>query len=181
MFRLKAKNRLNKLSRFFFTAFFMKKHESAAALRRERNVGLPGRLTKDAGTHLASWLQLVSNVSEEDATTWVESPRHERTAGALKKIQELHGKKAGHSSRVIDAAFSGQLLATKDKSSMRLWRARDGNLLRVIGACNGKSVAFSPSGQNIVTGTVGSKLKIWGPAGGSAVGCGKTKITAGKA
>ena len=64
---------------------------------------------------------------------------------------------------------------------MRLWRARDCNLLRVIGGCTGKAVAFSPTGNNIVTGTVETeKIKIWGPAGGSAVGAGNTKITAGK-
>ena len=64
---------------------------------------------------------------------------------------------------------------------MRLWRARDGTLLRVVGACSGKGIAFSPNGQNIVTGTVETgKIKIWGPAGGSAVGAGKAKITAGK-
>lgn len=146
----------------------------------ERRVGLPGRLSKGAGTHLASWLQLVSNVSEDEAAGWIRAERHERTAELLKRVQEIHGKKVGHSGKVIDAAFSGQLLATKDKSSMRLWRARDGNLLRVVTACTGKSVAFSPTGQNIVTGTVGSKIKIWGPAGGSAVGCGNAKITAGK-
>ena len=149
--------------------------------RGERNVGLPGRLSKGAGTHLASWLQLVSNISDDEAEKWISAKRHERTAEVLKRVQESHGKKLGHSSKIVDAAFSGQLLATKDKSSMRLWRARDGNLLRVVTACTGKSVTFSPTGQNIVTGTIGSKLKIWGPAGGSAVGCGNTKITAGKA
>ena len=59
---------------------------------------------------------------------------------------------------------------------MRLWRAKDGTLLRVIGSCLGKQVAFSPTGNNIVTGTASKppKLKIWGPAGGSAVGVGNT-------
>ena len=65
---------------------------------------------------------------------------------------------------------------------MRLWRARDGTLLRHIGGCAGNGVAFSATGQNIVTGNAETmKIKIWGPAGGSAVGAGKTKITAGKA
>ena len=64
---------------------------------------------------------------------------------------------------------------------MRLWRARDGTLLRVVSACKGDAVAFSTSGQNIVTGNKGGgRVVVWGPAGGSAVGCGKTKITAGK-
>ena len=64
---------------------------------------------------------------------------------------------------------------------MRLWRERDGTLLRVMSAVVGTNIRFSPSGQNIITGFPGTeKIKIWGPAGGSAVGCGKTKITAGK-
>ena len=59
---------------------------------------------------------------------------------------------------------------------------RDGSLLRVLSGCGGDSVAFSPSGHNIVTGTLKTgRIKIWGAAGGSAVGCGKRKITNGKA
>ena len=146
----------------------------------DRKVGLPGRLKKGAGTHLASWLQLVSNVPHETDESWLQADKHVKTRETVKKIQGIHGRKAGHSGAIVDAALSGQLLATKDKTSMRLWRARDRTLLRVISACTGRSVAFSPSGQNIITGTVGSKLKVWGPAGGSALGSGKTKITAGK-
>ena len=81
-----------------------------------------------------------------------------------------------------DAAVSGELLATKDEKSMRLWRSRDGTLLRVVTAGPGSRVAFSPTGNNIVTGFAGGKkVKIWGPAGNSAVGCGNSKITAGTA
>ena len=65
---------------------------------------------------------------------------------------------------------------------MRLWRSKDGTLLRVVSGCVGDGVAFSPTGQKIVTGYINemAKLKLWVPASGSAVGCGKTKITAGK-
>ena len=97
-------------------------------------------------------------------------------------MQQQHGKNAGHSSAIIAAAASGELLVTKDVKSMRLWRIRDGTLLRVVGACPGNRVAFSPTGGNIITGTLGStNMKVWGPAGASAVGVGNTKITTGKA
>ena len=145
-------------------------------------LGLPGRLSKGAGTHLASWLQEVSNVSDEEALAWLEQPRHPKTDEVLAAVQGHHGSKSlGHSGPVVDAAFSGELLATKDRSSMRLWRARDGALLRVVSACHGDAIAFSPTGSNIVTGSAkASQVKVWGPAGGSAVGCGNAKITAGK-
>ena len=184
-------------------------------------LGLPGRLSKGAGTHLASWLQQVSNVPEEEAIAWLESPRHERTNEAVAALQHCHGKTVGHAGQILDAAFSGDLLVTKDATSLRLWRARcavgdqrycgfflsiclasvcvksiqddalltcvacfrrDGSLLRVLSGCAGDSVAFSSSGHNIVTGTLKTgRIKIWGAAGGSAVGCGKRKITNGKA
>mmetsp|Transcript_18753 Transcript_18753/g.30093 ORF Transcript_18753/g.30093 Transcript_18753/m.30093 type:complete len:148 (+) Transcript_18753:80-523(+) len=145
-------------------------------------VGLPGRLSKGAGTHLASWLQEVSNVLNEEANLWLEQPKDPRTANVFAALTERHGKSAGHSQPIIDAAVSGELLATKDAKSMRLWRARDGALLRVVSACPGKGVAFSPTGNNIVTGTCGTaQIKVWGPAGNSAVGCGNTKITVGRA
>eukprot|EP00929_Paragymnodinium_shiwhaense_P040380 TRINITY_DN21093_c0_g1_i1.p1 TRINITY_DN21093_c0_g1~~TRINITY_DN21093_c0_g1_i1.p1 ORF type:complete len:147 (+),score=27.75 TRINITY_DN21093_c0_g1_i1:102-542(+) len=143
--------------------------------------GLPGRLKKGAGTHLASWLQEVGNVPLEEAAEWLRAPREEATTELLAALKQKHGKAVGHSGPIIDAAACGQLLVTKDAGSMRLWRARDGTLLRVITACPGDAVAFSPSGNNIVTGTVGGKIKTWGPAGQSAVGIGNTKITAGKA
>ena len=146
-------------------------------------IGLSGRLSKGAGTHLASWLQEVANVSQNEAMSWLEEPPHPRTEEALAALRKRHSSQnAGHAGPIIDASFSGELLATKDEKCLRLWRARDGTLLRVVSACPGTRVAFSPCGSNIVTGTVKTgKIKIWGPAGGSAVGCGKTKITAGKA
>lgn len=87
-------------------------------------LGLPGRLSKGAGTHLASWLQEVSNVPEEEARSWLESPRHERTNEAVAALQHCHGKTVGHAGQILDAAFSGDLLVTKDATSLRLWRAR---------------------------------------------------------
>ena len=141
-----------------------------------------GRLSKGAGTHLASWLQEVDNVSVDEAVSWLNEPRHPKTSQILEVLRESKGKNLGHAGPIVDAAFSGELLATKDKASLRLWRARGGTLLRVVGGCPGNGVAFSPTGQNIVTGTgTAAKVKIWGPAGGSAVGCGNAKITAGKA
>ena len=145
-------------------------------------LGLPGRLSKGAGTHLASWLQEVANVTPEEAILWLEAPRDSRTPDVLTALRQQHGKNLGHAGRIVDAAFSGELLVTKDEKCMRLWRARDGTLLRVVSACHGDGVAFSPSGHNIVSGTAKTgKIKIWGAAGGSAVGCGNSKITVGKA
>ena len=144
--------------------------------------GIVGRLKKGAGTHLASWLQEVDNISNEEALVWLAAEPNPKLEQALAKLKETHGKNGGHANKIIDASFSGELLVTKDDKSMRLWRARDCNLLRVIGGCLGNRVVFSPTGNNIVTGTVEPlKIKIWGPAGGSAVGAGNAKITASKA
>merc|ERR1712138_4277 len=86
--------------------------------------GLPGRLTKGAGTHLASWLQeskgltaqegqdLLDNSQAADATV-----RGER---ALAGLWETHGRKAGHSNKITDVAYSGDIVVTKDGTSMRL-------------------------------------------------------------
>jgi hypothetical protein len=83
-----------------------------------------------------------------------EQPRHAKTSEVLAAFS-LHQarKNVGHSSIVVDDVFTGELLATKDKKSMRLGWARDETLLRVLGGCSGDAVAFSPTGQNIVTGT----------------------------
>jgi len=133
---------------------------------------------RDKNTHP----QEVGNVGAEEAISWLEAPRHPQTQAALEALRQRHGKTVGHAGKIVDAAFSGELLATKDAKCMRLWRARDGTLLRVVSACPGDGVAFAPNGQNIATGSVKlSRVQIWGPAGGSAVGCGKTKITHGKA
>ena len=99
----------------------------------------------------------------------------------LASLRDRHGKNAGHSGPIVDAAMSGELLATKDEKCMRLWRARDGTLLRVVSACAGSGVAFSPCGHYIVTGNAKTKkIKVWGAAGGSAFTAGKSKITTGK-
>ena len=169
--------------------------------------GFTGRLTKGAGTHLASWLQEVDALTADEAQSLLDThqpdgarstPRGERAWAGL---QGAHGKRMGHAKKITDVAFSGELLATKDPSSMRLWRARgDFALLRVV-SCRGKHVAFHPCGQFIVTGTRGAAnaapaagegdgcvpankqpvggLKVWGPAGGSAFSVGKKSIPRG--
>ena len=160
--------------------------------------GFTGRLTKGAGTHLASWLQEVDALTAEEAQTLLDThfpdgarstTRGERAWAGL---QGAHGKRMGHAKRITDVAYSGDILVTKDPASMRLWRARgDYALLRVVSA-RGKHVAIHPCGQFIVTGTRGAAngateddksvkhaggLKIWGPAGGSAFTVGKKSIT----
>lgn len=203
--------------------------------------GFAGRLSKGAGTHLASWLQEVDTPSltmqeaqallDADASgaapTANSGPRGER---ALKGLLEKHSggklgvdgqgvtranrekasKCLGHAKLITHIAYSGDMIVSKDTGSMRLWRAGgDFCLLRVV-SCPGPHVAFHHTGQFIVTGArtataaavtetpienmqededaatasaepkVSSVLKIWGPAGGSAVGAGKTEITMNK-
>ena len=165
--------------------------------------GLPGRLSKGAGTHLASWLQESTALTPQEAQSLLDScesraknsPKGEK---ALAGLRDRHGNRCGHSKPITDVAFSGDLLVSKDDGSMRMWRSGgDYALLRVV-ACRGKHVAFHRTGQFIVTGTrneasgdgeddgCASKarplckgLKVWGPAGGSAVGAGNAKITTG--
>eukprot|EP00605_Chrysophyceae_sp_TOSAG23-4_P002281 GSChrysophyteH1.ASY1.ANO1.2527.1 assembled CDS len=147
--------------------------------------GLSGRLTKGAGTHLASWLQEVTALTQGEAQGLLDEAvsisSNKRGIVPLNGLQDAHGKKAGHSKPISDVAYSGDVLITKDSSSMRLWRARgDYALLRVV-TCRGPHVAFHPNGQFVVTGTRGSApgqggLKIWGPAGGGTQTAGKRKI-----
>ena len=167
--------------------------------------GFTGRLTKGAGTHLASWLQEVDALAADEAQSLLDThqpdgarstPRGERAWAGL---QSAHGKRMGHAKRITDVAYSGDILVTKDPASMRLWRARgDFALLRVVTA-KGPHVAIHPCGQFIVTGTRGAAngaaadggeegkpaakpaggLKVWGPAGGSAFTAGKKAITRG--
>jgi hypothetical protein len=135
--------------------------------------GLPGRLTKGAGTHLASWLQEVNAMSVEEAQELLDSSEsvseNKRGEISLAGLLEAHGERAGHSRPFTNVAYSGDVLVTKDPVGMRLWRARgDYALLRVV-SCRGNDAAFHPNGQFIVTGTRGGNgkhLKIWGPAGG---------------
>ena len=162
--------------------------------------GFSGRLTKGAGTHLASWLQEVTALTAEEGQTLLDENGSQpsstiRGERAKEGLLKSHGKKFGHSKRVTDIAYSGDIIITKDSGQMRLWRARgDFALLRVV-SCRGKHVTIHPCGQYIVTGnrsfensnkeeSKGSKktiIKIWGPAGQSAVGIGNAKITRGKA
>ena len=129
----------------------------------------------------------------------------EKGQQALDGLFRVHGKRCGHAKPITDVAYSGDVLASKDPCSMRLWRAGgDYALLRVV-TCPGKHVRFHHTGQFIVTGTRlteqaadanqagdehahtpnasprGKLLRIWGPAAGSAVGAGKKKITTGAA
>ena len=153
--------------------------------------GLPGRLTKGAGTHLASWLQESDALSPEEAQTLLDSNfstanTSVRGRRALEGLFSKHGKKAGHSNAITDIAYSGDILCTKDVSGMRLWRASgDFALLRCV-ASRGAHVAIHESGQFIVTGergrgigAKGHRVKIWGPSGGSAFSAGKKPIVGG--
>ena len=120
--------------------------------------GLPCRLSKGAGTHLASWLQASNALSPEEAQVLLDengcsAKASVRGARALEGLLAAHGKKAGHAKPITDVAFSGEILVSKDASSMRLWRASgDYTLLRVV-AAGGKHVAIHRSGQFIVSGT----------------------------
>ncbi len=147
--------------------------------------GLPGRLTKGAGTHLASWLQEVTVLSKESAQSLLDgtdenssmSNNNMRKERAIAGLKAAHGENAGHANPITDMAYSGDIIITKDRAGMRLWRSRgDYALLRVV-TCKGKHAAFHSNGQFIVTGTRGGGttggLKIWGPAGGSAYSVGK--------
>lgn len=174
--------------------------------------GLPGRLSKGAGTHLASWLQESRALSTEEAQALLDSGESraqstQRGERALAGWRSAHGRCAGHAKPITDVAHSGDLLVSKDPTSMRLWRAQgDFALLRVIGGCKGKHVAIHHTGQFIVTGTrtpvagaaataaaaatadvaaaaaaaaKARKPKVWGPAGGSAFSAGKKTHTTG--
>ena len=114
---------------------------------------------------------------------WLLSESDQQTEAVIQNVIKHVGiKSLGHNNLILSFAYSRKVLVTKDEKSMRLWRAKDGTLLRVISVCPGDTVSFSPRGQKIVTGYINKKsqMKFWGPAGASAVGCGKTKIKAGK-
>ena len=164
--------------------------------RKRPPKGLPGRLTKGAGTHLASWLQEVQALSAEEGQALLDA--RGENEGAAENVRGMrakeglfakHGVRAGHANKVTDVCWSGEMVLTKDKASLRLWRARgDFALLRVVSA-RGAHVAVHSCGQFIVTGTRGAGassenpkaggLKIWGPAGGSAFSTGKKDLTTG--
>ena len=166
--------------------------------RKVPPTGLPGRLTKGAGTHLASWLQEVQALSAEEGQALLDARGEEEEEGATENVRGVrakeglfakHGARVGHANKVLDVCWSGEMVLTKDKASLRLWRARgDFALLRVV-SCRGAHVAVHSCGQFIVTGTRGAGacsekpkaggLKIWGPAGGSAFSTGKKDLTTG--
>ena len=155
--------------------------------------GLPGRLTRGAGTHLASWLQESTALSLEEGQSLLDSgfsvaeSSGVRGKRALDGLYQKHGKKVGHTNLVSDVAYSGDILISKDSGGMRLWRAGgDFALLRCVSA-KGAHVAVHESGQFIVTGTRGREIgnkyrpKIWGPAGASAFATGKKNISVARA
>ena len=161
-----------------------------------RRVGLPGRLTKGAGTHLASWLQPSNAFSMPERQAILDSncssaKAIEKGTKALECIRNVHGRKCGHSRPISDAAYSVEILITKDTQSMRLWRASgDFALLRVVGGVKGRHVSVHSNGQFIVCGErsvavdVGSASvnnqttpTCFGPSGGSAFTAGKKAIS----
>lgn len=80
------------------------------------------------------------------------SPPGSALAAALEGITRVHGARGGHARAITGVAISGDLLATKDPQSMRMWLSRgDFALLRVV-TSRGAHVAFHPGGQFIVTG-----------------------------
>ena len=150
--------------------------------------GFAGRLTKGAGTHLASWLQESSALSVEEGQALLDSKfsvagGSVRGQRALAGLFAKHGKKAGHTNPITDVCYSGDILVSKDSGGMKLWRASgDFALLRCL-AAKGSHVAIHECGQFIVTGTRGREVgakgykpKVWGPAGGSAFAAGKKSI-----
>ena len=121
-----------------------------------KNLGLSGRLKRGAGTHLASWLQELSfelsHVSHEAVHQWLLSEPDPQTETVLPNVIKHVGTKSlGHNNPILSVAYGGELLVTKDEKPMRLWRAKDATLLRVISGCPGDTVSFSPSRQKIVT------------------------------
>ena len=154
-----------------------------------KNLGLSGRLKRGAGVRIFNNLNSqelsfkLSHVSHEAVHQWLLSEPDPQTETVLPNVIKHVGTKSlGHSNPILSVAYGGELLVTKDEKPMRLWRAKDATLLRVISGCPGDTVSFSPSRQKIVTGYIykKSRIKLWGPAGGNVVCCGKTKITAGK-
>lgn len=134
----------------------------------------------DTGTHLASWLQEVSALSVDEGQALLDgrapATAEPRGARAVAGLEAAHDRRLGHATPRTDSAFSGDVLATKDPKSLRLWRARgDHALLRVV-ACPGRHVAFHDCGQFLVTGTrgaAGKGLRVWGAGGGSAFTAGR--------
>ena len=81
-------------------------------------VGLPGRLSKGAGTHLASWLQETTALTAEEGQALLDGtarpaagPRAPLAERAEAGLWAAHGARAGHAKPVSDVAHSGDLLA----------------------------------------------------------------------
>lgn len=61
-----------------------------------------GKVSKGAGTHMASWLQEVGNIDLDDARIWLAAPRADGIEDAVSTLKALHGKNAGHSGEVCE-------------------------------------------------------------------------------
>ena len=141
---------------------------------------LPGRLTKGAGTH--SWdvslLYILNFKDRHRKVSMLYSSKRARTSRrgcrrcrrcrprrarrcwmpAVRRRREPRNNvpRAGHANKVTDVCWSGEMVLTKDKASLRLWRARgDFALLRLVSS-RGAHVAVHSCGQFILTGTRGA-------------------------
>jgi WD40 repeat protein len=85
----------------------------------------------------------------------------------------LTGKLEGHASTVTGVAFApdGQTIATASQdSTVKLWRAADGKLLRTLQGADGMtSVAFAPDGQTLAAGSKDNTVRIWRVSDGQPV------------
>jgi WD40 repeat protein len=72
---------------------------------------------------------------------------------------------SGHQSGVWSVAISpdGQTLSGSGDETIKVWRLRDGKLLRTLSGHQGsvRSVAISPDGQTLVSGSLDKTIKVW--------------------
>ena len=69
-------------------------------MHRAKAKGLPGRLTKGAGTHLASWLQPCDGLSQEAAQALLDQPK--KAHSGLQSLQAAHGRRCAHARPITD-------------------------------------------------------------------------------
>ena len=79
----------------------------------------------------------------------------------------------GHNASVSSVAISpdGTLVASAGDTTVRLWRASDGRLLRVLAGHQNPvlSVAFAPDGRTLASGSADQTVKLWDPATGREI------------